>query len=110
MKRYIKTSSDKFNGFKLVKSGTREWKPLIHNPHIRKNVSAIYLVYDPDTYDYDKEDYADYYYFIFFKEDTVMSIYDCDYINYGTTAKVTDRGPEYDINGWLNEIVEIPYE
>ena len=53
MKRYIKSSDDKFNGYKLVKSVTRECKPLIYNPNIRKNVSAIYLVYDPDSYDYD---------------------------------------------------------
>ena len=110
MKRYIKSSSDKFNGYKLVKSVTRECKPLVHNPDIRKNISAIYLVYDEDSYDYDKEDYTDYYYFISFKEDTTRSSYSEDYINYGTTAPVSAKGAERDINDWLDEIVEVDNE
>ena len=110
MKRYIKLSDDKFNGYKLVKSVTRECKPLVHNPNIRKNISAIYLVYDEDSYDYDKEDYTDYYYFIFFKEDTVRSSYSGDYMNYGTTAPVSIKGAERDINAWLDEIVEVDNE
>lgn len=108
MKRYIKSAEDKFNGYKLVKSCTRELRPLIHDSNIRKNVTSIYLVYDPDSYNYDTDDYDEYYYFIFFKDDTVRNTYTDDYINYGTTAKAyKDKGPEYSINYWLSEIAYV---
>lgn len=107
MKKYIRSSDSKFDGYTLVKSVTRQCRPLIHNSDIRRNTTAIYLVYDPDTYDYDKDDYKDYYYLIFFRTDTVKNCYSGDYINYGTAAPMLDQGPEYSINQWVDEVTYI---
>ena len=111
MKRYISAwiydspKEDKFRGYKVIKSCTRELRPKIENPDLRKYVTSIYLVADEDSYSYDLEDYETYYYMIFFKEDTVKNYYSSDYINNGTTAfKYPDKSPEYCINDWLKEV------
>lgn len=112
MKKYIKAGLfdypkyDKFRGYKVIKSCTRELRSKIENPDIRKYVTSIYLVADEDSYNYELEDYETYYYLIFFKEDTVKSIYEDTYINHGTAAfKYPDKSPEWCINDWLKEYV-----
>ena len=82
-----------------MKSVTRECRKLIHNKQIRKNVLSIYRYYDDED---EKE-----YFLINFKEDTVRSNYSDDYINHGTTAPITNKGAEHDINDWLEEIAYI---
>ena len=115
MKRYIKSGlfdypkQDKFRGYKVIKSCTRELRSKIENPDIRKYVTSIYLVADEDSYNYELEDYEEYYYLIFFKEDTVKNVYDGDFMNHGTCAfKYPDKSPEWCINDWLKETVELP--
>lgn len=123
MKRYIKSSADKFGGYKPIKSVTSEVKPLIENERIRKNVSAIWLVCDPDEYvevkntyydpDDEDDDEFDYvpkeYYMIFFKPRTQLNVYDGVWSD-GTVSEVV-RDFDKDIkfmNSWLNEVMLDP--
>ena len=81
-----------------MKSVTRQLRKLITNEDIRKNVTKIYYVYD--------DEYEEYFYYIYFKEDTVKNWYSDEYINNGTA--VPDRTtPKQDINGWLEEIAYV---
>lgn len=82
-----------------MKSVTRECRKMIHDEKIRKCVTSIWKVYD-------EEDDSNYY-LINFKENRVLNLYEMEYINYGTTAPITGRGAEYDINAWLDEIAYI---
>lgn len=84
---------------KMEKSVTRELRKAVQNKDIRKNITKI-------TYE---EDYASEtaYYHIYFKEDTVKSLYDEEYIDM-TSAKVYTNNPVKDINDWLEEIAYLP--
>lgn len=74
-------------------SKTRELKKTIKNDDIRKNVTKIYLIYDEEN----EESYLE----IFFKEETVKSVYSCDYME-STTCPTN-----LDLNEWLDEIAYI---
>lgn len=119
MKRYIKSSTDKFVGYKPIKSVTREIKPLIENERIRKNVSTVWLVCDPDEYievknpyydpDDEDDDEFDYipkeYYMVFFKPRTQLNAYDGVWSDSTTSEVVRDFNADIKaLNNWLNEV------
>ena len=64
-------------------SMTRQLRSKIENKDIRKNVTKITYCYDDDHEVYMLE--------IFFKPETVMNQYDCDYIESTTAAIETYR-------------------
>ena len=76
-------------------SMTKELRKTVNDKDIRKNITKIYFVEGDE-----REDEKDYYE-IYFKEETVKSVYSCEYIT-STTCPA-----DLDINEWLKEIVFI---
>ena len=83
----------------IQKSVTRKLRNKIENKDLRKKITKIWHVIEEDT--------GAEYYSVYFKEDTVKSMYDCDYISMTSAPQITGD-PVRDINEWLNETAYVP--
>ena len=82
-----------------IKSVTREKKKEIKKADLRKAVIKIILCYDKE---WERDFPTGQYYLIRFKEDTVKSCYDGNYM------ECTPCPGHLDINEWLDEVAYLP--
>lgn len=83
-----------------MKSITRQYRKLIKKDSIRKYVTKIYIDHDVDHLD--NGELCDVIY-IYFKEGKVLSTYEEEFMEM-TDVEVREKGIEFTINEWLDEI------
>ena len=83
----------------FVRSVTREMKPTIKKDDLRRAITKIHLCYEQER---EKDFGTRFFYVIWFKENTVKSCYEGEYMD------STECPGNLDINEWLDEVAYLP--